>query len=105
MSIVGNVLTLSEPMTAPNNFKLVAQRPTMTNKTSELLSNGIKTSLTVAAGPIYSILVDSTNDSPDIIPKPGDIIIDTADPPIIPSNTTILTANASYATAIKLNGH
>ena len=73
----------------------------MTNKTSKLLSNGIKTSLTVAAGPIYSILVDSTNDSPDIIPKPGDIIIDTANPPTIPSNTTILTANASYATATK----
>ncbi len=94
-------LTLSEPMTAPNGFELLAQRPTMTNKTSELLSNGIKTSLTVDAGPIYSILVDSTNDSPDIIPKPGDIIIDTANPSTILSNTTILTANASYASATK----
>ena len=92
VAIVGNVLTLSEPMTAPNNFKLVAQRPTMTNKTSELLSNGIKTSLTVAAGPVYSILVDSTADSPNIIPKIGDIITGTN----IPVDTSIITAVASY---------
>ena len=97
IAIVGNVLTLSQPTSVTDNFDLVAQRPTMTNKTSELLSNGIKTSLTVAAGPVYSITVDSTNDSPNIIPKPGDIIIDTANPPTIPVNTTILTANASFS--------
>ena len=92
-----NVLTLSQLTSVTDNFDLVAQRPTMTNKTSELLSNGIKTSLTVGAGPVYSIVVDSTDDSPDIIPKPGDIIIDTADPSTIPANTTILTANASFS--------
>ena len=64
----------------------------MTNKTSELLSNGIETSLTVAAGPVYSILVDSTADSPNIIPKIGDIITGTN----IPVDTSIITAVASY---------
>ena len=40
VAIVGSVLTLSQPMTAPNSFKLIAQRSTMTNKTSVFNSNG-----------------------------------------------------------------
>ena len=95
------VLTLSEPMTAPNAFKLVCQRPTMTNKTSLLLSNGITTTVTVAGNnPValtatYEFLVNATNWSPDITPIVGDIVTGTD----VSANTTILTAVATYGAA------
>ena len=67
IAIGATSLTLSEPMTAPNGFDLVAQRPSMTNKTNALMSNGIVTNVTVAAGPVYFVEVPATNFSPDII--------------------------------------
>ena len=92
IAIGATSLTLSEPMTAPNGFDLVAQRPTMTNKTSALMSNGIVTNVTVAAGPVYFVNVPATNFSPDIIIKPGQIVTGNN----IPANTVIATAVAAY---------
>jgi len=93
-------LTLSKPMTAPNGFDLVAQRPTMTNKTSELLSNGIKTNLLQQTSGVYSIIVEATDHSPDIMPKIGDIIIDPANPSTIPVNTTITSTTADHVPTV-----
>ena len=101
IAINSPLLTLSEPMTAPNAFKLVCQRPTMTNKTSLLLSNGITTTVTVAGNnPValtatYEFLVNATNWSPDITPIVGDIVTGTD----VSANTTILTAVATYGAA------
>ena len=99
VAINSNVLTLSEPMTAPDAFKLICQRPTMTNKTEEFLSNGLSTPLTVTAGPVYTVTLPATNFTPDIMPRVGDIIVDPTNPSTIPVNTTILTTIASFATA------
>jgi len=99
----GVSLVLSEPMTAPNAFALIAQRSTMTNKTSLFNSNGLAASATVAgnstggaAGSLtatYRFNVDATNFSPDIIPRIGDIVTGVN----ILDGTTILTTSASYA--------
>jgi len=99
VAIVGSVLTLSQPMTAPNSFKLIAQRSTMTNKTSVFNSNGAQVTATVAGNnPValtatYTFSVLGTNFSPDIIPRPGDIVTGTG----ITSNTTIVTATATQS--------
>ena len=99
IAITGNVLTLSEGMTAPNSFKLIAQRSTMTNKTSVFDSNGAQVTATVAGNnPValtatYTFSVLGTNFSPDIIPSPGDIVTGTG----ISANTTILTATATQS--------
>ena len=98
----GVSLVLSEPMTAPNAFALIAQRSTMTNKTSLFNSNGLAASATVAgnstggaAGSLtatYRFNVDATNFSPDVIPRIGDIVTGVN----ILDGTTILTTSASY---------
>ena len=99
IAITGNVLTLSKGMTAPNSFKLIAQRSTMTNKTSVFDSNGAQVTATVAGNnPValtatYTFSVLGTNFSPDIIPSPGDIVTGTG----ITSNTTIVTATATQS--------
>ena len=101
IAITGNVLTLSEPMTAPASFKVITQRSTMTNKTSLFDSNGFAASATVAGNgtgtpgsltATYRFNVDATNFSPDVIPRIGDIVtgVDILD------GTTILTTVASY---------
>ena len=95
LNINGNILTLSKPMTALNTFKIVFQRPSMTNKTNALMSNGVVTKVTVAAGPIYSILVTATNFSPDVMITPGQIVTGNN----IPANTTISTATAVFGGA------
>ena len=89
-------------MTAPNSFDLIAQRSTMTNKTSLFNSNGLAASATVAgnstggaAGSLsatYQFSVDATNFSPNVIPRIGDIVTGTG----VSANTTILTTSASY---------
>ena len=98
----GVSLVLSKPMTAPNSFDLIAQRSTMTNKTSLFNSNGLAASATVAgnstggaAGSLtatYRFNVDATNFSPDVIPRIGDIVTGVN----ILDGTTILTTSASY---------
>mgnify|MGYP003633186786 FL=1 len=76
IAITGNVLTLSEPMTAPASFKVITQRSTMTNKTSLFDSNGFAASATVAGNgtgtpgsltATYRFNVEATNFSPDVI--------------------------------------
>ena len=99
IAITGNVLTLSEGMTAPDTFKLIAQRSTMTNKTSVFNPNGVQVTATVAGNsPValtatYTFSVFGTNFSPDVIPRPGDIVTGTG----ITANTTILTATATQS--------
>ena len=99
IAIIGNVLTLSEGMTAPDTFKLIAQRSTMTNKTSVFNPNGVQVTATVAGNsPValtatYTFSVFGTNFSPDVIPRPGDIVTGTG----ITANTTILTATATQS--------
>ena len=99
IAITGNVLTLSEGMTAPDTFKLIAQRSTMTNKTSVFNPNGLQVTATVAGNnPValtatYTFSVFGTNFSPDVIPRPGDIVTGTG----ITANTTILTATATQS--------
>ena len=99
IAITGNVLTLSEGMTAPDTFKLIAQRSTMTNKTSVFNPNGLQVTATVAGNnPValtatYTFSVFGTNFSPDVIPRPGDIVTGTDVDP----NTTILTATATQS--------
>ena len=97
INVASNSITLSRPVTLENGFKVVFQRPTMTNKTDPLLSNGITTEVTVMAGPIYSISAPATDFYSDIIITKGMIVSPLAG--IIPDNTTIASAIASFGPA------
>jgi len=88
-------ITLSKAVTLADAFKVVFQRPSMTNKTDALIANGVTTKVTVAAGPIYSILVLATDFSPDVIIRPGMMVAPIAG--VILPDTTIATAQASFA--------
>jgi len=94
INVASNSITLSKPVNLQDAFKVVFQRPTMTNKTDPLLSNGITTEVTVMAGPIYSISVPATDSYSDIIIKPGMIVAPLTS--VIPDNTTIASAIASF---------
>ena len=97
INVASNSITLSRPVTLEDGFKVVFQRPTMTNKTDPLLSNGITTEVTVMAGPIYSISAPATDSYSDIIITKGMIVSPLAG--IIPDNTTIASAIASFGPA------
>ena len=97
INVATNTITLSRPVTLANGFKVVFQRPTMTNKTESILANGITIDVTVAAGPVYSVLVPAIDFSPDIIIKPGMIVAPLTG--VIPDNTTIATAEAVFSSS------